>query len=115
MRKAVIAIVALGAFLTGCSGSLLPWGRSDREQPQRLPEGAVELACAQGKKLVLRYAPDGKSVWVMYPDRQFRLDRVAASASERYSNGPTSLSVEGDAIAIDGDGARQFADCKKKP
>jgi hypothetical protein len=113
MLKAAIAIVALGAVLSGCSGGWVPWGSSDREQPRRLPDGAVELSCAQGKQLVVRYAPDGKSVWIMYPDREFRLDRVAGSA-ERYSNGPATLAAEGDAVALDADGARQFSDCKKK-
>jgi len=112
MSKAGIAIIALAAALSGCSGGWLPWGSSDREQARRLPDGAVELACAQGKRLVVRYTPDGKSVWIMYPDREFRLDRAAAGA-ERYTNGPATLVAEGDAVALDADGARQFSDCRK--
>jgi hypothetical protein len=115
MSKAWTAALALSAALvSGCSGSWLPWARSDEEQPKRLPQGAVELGCAQGKKLVLRYAPDGKSVWVFFPDREFRLDRVATSASERYSNGASTLVAEGDALAFDDEGARQYSDCKRK-
>jgi len=113
MSKTGIAIVALGALLGGCSGGWVPWGSSDREQPRRLPDGAVELACAQGKRLVVRYVPDGKSVWIMQPDREFRLDRIAAGG-ERYTNGPATLVAEGDAVALDADGTRQFSDCKKK-
>lgn len=115
MAKARLAILALGALLSGCSGGWLPWGNSGREQPQRLPEGATELACAQGKRLVVRYTADGKSAWVLLPDREFRLDRVAQGGAERYANGPNALSIEGDGIALDIDGARQFSDCRKKP
>lgn len=111
--KLSIAVIAL-ALLSGCSGGWRPWGNADREQSQRLPDGAVELSCAQAKRLVVRYAADGTSVWVMLPDRQFRLDRVAGSSAERYSNGASTLTVEGDGIVLDADGARQFSDCKKK-
>lgn len=114
MSKAGIAVFALSALLTGCSGGWVPWGSSDKEQPRRLPDGATDLQCAQNKRLVVKYSGDGKSVWVLFPDREFRLDRVATSSTERYTNGPTSLTVESDGIALDVDGARQYAGCSKK-
>jgi len=114
MSRTGIVIVALGLLLSGCSSTWTPWGSSNQEQPRRLPDGAVEFDCAQGKKLIVRHAADGKSVWVMLPDREFRLDRIAASSAERYSNGPSTLGVESDGITLDVDGTRQFTDCKKK-
>lgn len=114
MSTARIAITILAAAMSGCTSSWLPWGQADKELPRRLPDGAVEFACAQGRSLVLRHAADGKSVWVIYPDREFRLDRTGATSVERYTNGLTTLTVEPDGIAIDGDGTRQFAGCKRK-
>lgn len=112
--KTGLSILALSFALSGCSTSWLPWARSDEEQPKRLPEGAVEHQCAQGKTLLVRHATDGKSVWVFFPDREFRLDRSASSSVERYSNGATTMTVESDAIALDMDGARQYSECRRK-
>lgn len=113
--KRCVVILALSVALSGCSTSWLPWSRSDDEQPRRLPEGAVELHCAQAKTLLVRYAADGKSVWVMLPDREFRLDRGAAAGGERYGNGTTTMLVQAEGIALDIDGTRQFSDCRRKP
>lgn len=113
MRRSGIAAAALAVLLGGCAGSWLPWGHSDREQPRRLPEGAVELDCAQGRKLLVRHFADGKSAWIILPDREFRLDRAPGPA-ERYTNGATTLSVDGDASSLDIDGSRQYADCKRR-
>jgi hypothetical protein len=106
-------LLALSFALSGCSTSWLPWARSDEEQPRRLPDGAVEFQCAQGKTLLVRHAADGKSVFVFFPDRGFRLDR-SASATERYSNGATTLVVESEGIALDVDGTRQYSECTRK-
>lgn len=112
--KTGLSILALSLALSGCSTSWLPWARSDEEQPKRLPEGAVEYQCAQGRTLLVRHAADGKSVWVFFTDREFRLDRSASSTAERYSNGATTLTVESEGIALDVDGTRQYSDCKRK-
>lgn len=112
--KTGLSILALSFALSACSTSWLPWARSDEEQPRRLPEGAVEYQCAQGRTLLVRHAADGKSVWLFLPDREFRLDRSPSGAGERYSNGPTTMTVEADVVALDVDGARQYADCKRK-
>lgn len=113
MSKSGWMIVAAAALLGGCSGSWLPWGRSDAEQPRRLPEGAVQLACDQNKRLVIRPLADGKSTWVHLPDREFRLDRAGTSTPERYSNGPTSLTLDGEVASLDIDGVRQYGNCKR--
>jgi membrane-bound inhibitor of C-type lysozyme len=113
--KTGLSILALSFALSACSTRWLPWARSDQEQPRRLPEGAVEYQCAQDKALLVRHAADGKSVWVFFPDREFRLDQSAAGGAKRYSNGPTTMTVEADVVGLDVDGARQYADCKRKP
>lgn len=112
--KTGLSILALSFALSGCSTSWLPWARSDEEQPKRLPEGAAEFQCAQGRTLLVRHSADGKSVWIFFPDREFRLDRSASSAAERYSNGTTTMTVEPDGIALDIDRVRQYSDCKRK-
>jgi membrane-bound inhibitor of C-type lysozyme len=107
---AAIAAVVAAMTLSACSG-LWPFGRSDSEA-KRVPPGATEYACADGKRLLVRFSEDGKSAWIFYPEREFRLDR--SGGSDRYSNGITTLSLQGDSAQLDSEGMRQFADCKRK-
>jgi hypothetical protein len=108
-RLAGIATIAvLGTALTACSGGWWPFGSSGGEA-HRIPPNATEYTCAEGKRLVVRFDP--KSAWIFLPDREFRLDR---SGDERYSNGASTLSLQGDSAQLDIDGSRQFADCKRK-
>ena len=106
----LIAVAAL-AMLAGCSGSWWPFGRSGGEQPARLPEGAVEYQCAQGKRLVVRLANDAKSAWIFFPDREFRLDRSASG--DRYSNGVSTLTIRDDVLTLDSEG-NPLIDCRRK-
>ena len=106
-----IVLAAVVGSLHGCSGGWWPFGRSSGEQQARLPEGATEYFCAQGKRLLVRYTPDGKSAWVIYPDREFRLDRVGSG--ERYSNGVSTLIARDDVVTLDSEGGTQFADCRR--
>lgn len=114
MRLSTIAAAAaLTLSLQGCGGGWWPFGRSSAPAAERLPPGATEYTCAEGKRLLVRFSEGGKSAWVIYPDREFRLDR--SGISERYTNGLTTLSLQGDSAQLDSEGARQFTDCKRKP
>ena len=110
-RLRSIALAAAIGMLNGCSGGWWPFGGSSGEQQARLPEGAAEYLCAQGRRLVVRFTPDGKSVWVFFSDREFRLDRVGSS--DRYSNGVSTLIARDDALTLDSEGSAQFADCRQ--
>ena len=119
MTHAIFRTTCLLAFASimfgGCGGGggVWPFRGPSTGEPNRLPAGATEYACASGKRLVLRHAADGKSIWVIHPDREFRLDRVATGPGERYSNGVSTLTVSAEDLALDTEGARQFAECKR--
>ena len=106
------AALALATILNGCSGWWSPFGRSSGGEANRVPAGATEFACADGKRLLVRFDSGGKSAWVFLPEREFRLDQ--SGSDERFSNGVTTLSLAGDTAHLDTEGARQFADCKRK-
>lgn len=112
MKRSAIAIAAITATMTlgACSGGWWPFGRASGEN--RIPAGATEFTCAEGKRLLVRFTDDAKSAWILYPEREFRLER--SGSSDRYSNGISTLSLQGDSAQLDSEGVRQFSDCKRK-
>ena len=112
-RRDRTAVLIITAILGGCSSGWLSFGGSGRELPSRIPDGATEYACAEGKRMLVRYSPDGKSAWVIHPDREFRLDRAAGGA-ERYTNGVSTLVSQGEETVLESQGSPQFAGCKRK-
>ena len=111
MRTHAVVIGVLVATVQGCSGTWWPFGSSGGEA-NRIPPGAAEFACARGKRLFVRFADDGRSAWVILPDREFRLERK--EGSDAYTNATTRLSATGDSTQLDVEGTRQYADCKRK-
>ena len=108
-----IAAIVATILLTACAGGWWPFGGNSQDPSARIPPGATVYNCAGNKRLFVRHAADGKSAWVIYPDREFRLDRVNASSGDRYSNGVSTLTVQGEETTLEEGGARLFTDCKR--
>ena len=116
VRSAGAAIaIPLLLGLTACGGGWWPW-KNDKgvDVATHVPPGATEFSCAGGKRLLIRFTADGKSAWVIYPEREFRLDRAGSGTGERYTNGATSLTVQGADAHLDEGSTRAFAECKRK-
>jgi membrane-bound inhibitor of C-type lysozyme len=112
LRNALALSIA-AAMLAGCSGGggWLPWSSGGAGGPYT-PPGATGYACEGGKRLLVRFESDAKSAWVIYPDRQLRLDRVTSASGEQFSRAGTTLTtVEGETTLTES-GAMQFARCK---
>ncbi|MCZ7563238.1 MAG: MliC family protein [Burkholderiales bacterium] len=107
MRAIVIAALALS---TGGCTSWWPWGGSSGEVP-RVPPGATAYKCDGGKELFVRYLEGGKSAMIVFPEREFRLDRVG-DAGGRYSNGRTTLTLDGGAATLQDGSAATHTNCK---
>jgi membrane-bound inhibitor of C-type lysozyme len=99
-----IAAAGLLALAAGCSSS-------GGERP-RWPADATIYKCDADKQLVVQYLESGKSAMVMYPERDFRLDQVAAASGVRYSNGRTTLHTKGPEAFLEEGGQTLFANCK---
>ncbi len=106
-----IWMAALAAALAGCS-TLDDLFRGGPREQSRDRRDVTQYACAGGKSFAARIEQDGKSAWVVLPEREFRLDRVAG-AETRYGNGRTTLTVKGDELVLDEPGAPPLTGCRR--
>lgn len=108
MKRTAIVVAALA--LSGCES--LNWWSGPKEQ-SRLPRNAMVYQCDADKKLALRFDEGGKSVMVIYPEREFRLDQAEAAVGTRYSNGRTTLRINGDEARLEEGSNPVYDNCKK--
>jgi membrane-bound inhibitor of C-type lysozyme len=108
------AVVLLAAALTaGCRGGWVPWS-TERDTRNYTPPGATVYACATGGRLYVRFESDGKSAWVIQPDREFRLDRVASASGQQYANATTTLALKEEEALLQESGKILFSGCKRE-
>lgn len=110
-RSALPAAASLALLLAGCGGfNIWPYG-GGKEQ-SRTPADATEYQCAGGKHFYVRYLYNGGAAWIIFPDREFRLDKVASAAGTRYTNGIAILEVNGNEATLADGSAISFTGCK---
>lgn len=113
IRAALSAAVCLSLLLSGCGGAKLwPFGGETAQDRSRPPANATEYQCSGGKRFYVRYLDNGGAAWLILAEREVRLDKVAAAAGTRYSNGITVLDVNGNEAMLAGGSAISFAGCK---
>ncbi len=107
------ALVCLALLVTGCgSVNLWPFGSDATPERSRALANATEYQCDAGKRFYVRYLDGGGAAWVILPEREFRLDKVAAASGTRYSNGSATLEVNGNEAALADPPAISFTGCK---
>jgi membrane-bound inhibitor of C-type lysozyme len=119
-ERARIAAAALLPVLLAACGTvkdLLPFGEKESAELDRRPANATEYVCQGGKRFYVRNLDEG-AVWLIAPDREIRLEKLAGAEGRRYGAGRTVLEISGpDAMLTDP--PAQFAGCKsadaKKP
>ena len=115
-------LIVLIALLGGCGSmpsmpslpNVWPFGEKSGER-SRVPPGATAYQCDNGRTLYVRYLETGKAAWVILPEREFRLNTLAASsaaAGARYSNGIGTLETKGNEATLSDGAAVTHANCK---
>jgi len=114
VRPALPAIACLCLLLAGCGSvsvdNLWPFGVKEQDGA-RVPADATEYQCAGGKGFYLRYLDNRGAAWIIFPDREFRLDKVGSSGT-RFSNGMASLDIRGDEATLTDGSAISLTGCK---
>jgi membrane-bound inhibitor of C-type lysozyme len=115
-RKLIAALPAFALFstlLAGCESMSMPslFGGGAVER-SRVPPNSTAYQCTGGKRLYIRYIDNGAAAWVILPEREFRLDKVAGEGGARYSSGNAVLTVNGDEVNLSDGPAVSYAACK---
>lgn len=113
-------VASLTVFLAGCggggisAGSLWPFGGGGEER-SRVPPNSVAYQCEGGKRFYLRYLDNGAAAWVILPEREFRLEKVAGAGGNRFGSGRAVLEVT-DSVATLSDGPTlTYTGCRIPP
>lgn len=74
------------------------------------PADATEYLCEGNKRFFVRMLDKGNAVWLIYPDREVRLER-SSDGSNLYTNSVAKLEINGTDATLK-DGPVDYAECK---
>lgn len=108
-----IVTTGLSLMLAGCGGfNIWPFGgKSESVSGRAIPADTTEYRCDGNKTFQVRPMSDGKSMWVIFPDRQVRLENVSSEQGRRYGNGIAVLSIDGPSASLTDGPSIAFANC----
>lgn len=110
--KACLAPISLLLMLAGCSSvNLWPFGNGSSQAQSQTPANSTEYVCDKDRKFYVRLVDSGAAAWLILPEREVSLAKVA-SANGRYSNGITTLNIDGKDATLDDGPANSYIGCK---
>ena len=117
-----VIVAALAVVLGGCmsmpsmpSVNLWPFGDTKPAERTRTPANATEYRCDGGKGFYLRTLEAGTAVWLIYPDRQVRLEKQTTGSGTRYTNGVATLRLEEGVASLSDGPVISYNNCKVPP
>ena len=111
MRLKACAAACLASLLAGCGGfNVWPFGEGGATEVSRKPTNATEYVCEGGKAFYVRNL-EGGAVWLIAPDREIRLEKLAGT-SGAYGVGKVRLEIAAQTATLF-DPPAQFLGCKR--
>ena len=83
------------------------------EEKDIRPDDSIEYNCDKKKSFFLFYLNEGKSVWIILPDREFKLVQVSESQSI-YTNDITTLEISAENTQIKNEKEILYDQCVEK-
>ena len=107
-----IVLIPFAIALSACSSvNLWPFGSSETPVLSRTPANATEYFCNNDRRFYARFLDNGASVWVILPDREFRLDKTDSAG--RYTNRVAIMEVnESGEVSLREGTTLAFTGCK---
>jgi hypothetical protein len=109
-----VCAAMLALLLAGCEsmnvGRLWPFGEGGATEVSRKPANAAEYQCDGNRRFYVRNM-EGGAVWLIAPDREIRLEKLAGDG--RYGVGRVVLEISGAAATLIDPPGAPFTGCKK--
>lgn len=113
INTALLAPFGLVLLLGGCGGGKLwPFGEDQAQGRSNAPANSTEYQCSGGKKFYVRMLDKGNTAWLILPGREVSLAKTASGPAARYSNGISTLSMNGNEATLDVSPTVSLTDCK---
>ena len=107
------SLIVVSLLLPGCGGvKLWPFGSDTVEERSRTPANATEYQCTGGKRFFVRMLEGGAAVWLILPEREVRLNKLAADSGSRYGNGIAVLDLNGGEASLTDGSTISWSGCK---
>lgn len=117
--SAALPLCALiAALLSGCGGgapsvgSLWPFGGEGGRELSRIPPNSTPYRCEGGKRFYLRTLDNGAAMWVILPEREFRLDKAPGQTGMRFGSGRSVLEMSGEQVSLTDGPNASYAGCR---
>ena len=110
-------LLLIGILSSACSLDKMPkidslsniFSNTVNERNNR-PEDSVEYNCDKKKTFFLLYLKEKKSVWVILPDREFRLNQIDET-QDIYTNNITTLAISPGQTQIENEKEILYSQC----
>ena len=107
------SLILVSLLLPGCGGvKLWPFGSETVQERSRTPANASEYQCAGGKRFYVRTLEGGAAAWLILPEREVRLEKLATDAGLRYGNGIAVLEINGNEASLKDGTTISLSGCK---
>ncbi|HEY8353510.1 MAG TPA: hypothetical protein VIK69_00670 [Methylophilaceae bacterium] len=112
MSYRTVFLFALPFTLGACS-SLSQYNPFSEDKPAAVykPANATEYQCDGNKQFFVRRLTKENAVWLIYPDREVRLEALN-EASERYGNGIATLDIGSETASLTDGPAINYTNCR---
>jgi hypothetical protein len=101
--------VLVAAALAGCGGERYSAGLEST-----VLAATIDYQCETGPGMRVERSPDARGARVTVGDRQWTLLRQDSAAQEKYSEGTTSLYLDGELATLESDGRLVGGKCQSK-
>ena len=98
-------------LLTACGSvdKLNPFSESKPAEPWK-PSNATEYLCEGNKRFFVRMLDKENAAWLIYPDREVRLEK--SSAGNSYTNSVAVLEINGGEATLKDGATIDYRSCK---
>ena len=120
MKLKLFLLFLIASISSSCSLSKVPKidalsniFSEESEEKKIRPENSIEYNCERKKTFFILYLNEKKSIWLILPGREFKLNQIDESEST-YTNDITTLEISAEKTQIKNEKEVLYSECIEK-